>query len=121
LEKLIHPFQLGITGSGGKRTLFFRTEGGDTSNTLLPENSRSVSEDSSISVMTITLEDIFKKENLNHCDFLKMDCEGSEYEILFNTKPEILRKISNIFLEYHSGHSELVNFLTKFLGICSGG
>lgn len=32
---------------------------------------------------------------------LKLDCEGSEYEILFNTPPDELRKFSAIYLEIH--------------------
>ncbi len=34
-------------------------------------------------------------------DFLKIDCEGSEYEILYNLDKEKLQKIQFIALEYH--------------------
>ena len=34
-------------------------------------------------------------------DVLKLDCEGAEYEILFNSSPSTLEKIRSIVLEYH--------------------
>ena len=46
------------------------------------------------------LEDIFKDYNIESCDFLKMDCEGAEYEIILNTPNKILEKIENICIEY---------------------
>jgi FkbM family methyltransferase len=36
-------------------------------------------------------------------DLLKLDCEGSEYEILLETSPDVFRDISDIRLEYHAG------------------
>lgn len=53
-------------------------------------------------VETTTLKDIFDENNIKHCDFLKMDCEGAEYEILMNLPEEYFRKISKICLEYHT-------------------
>jgi len=52
-------------------------------------------------VQTTTLERIFIKNNINICDLLKLDCEGSEYEIIYSAPKTIFDKIRNIFLEYH--------------------
>jgi len=49
----------------------------------------------------ITLKDIFDINKLNRCDFLKMDCEGAEYDVIFNTSKKILEKIEKISMEYH--------------------
>lgn len=38
---------------------------------------------------------------LSSVDFLKMDCEGAEYEIIKKTPKNILSKIKFIALEYH--------------------
>ena len=45
-------------------------------------------------------------------DFLKIDCEGSEYDILYNLDSNLYAKIKVISLEFHdlneqkkSGHS----------------
>lgn len=66
-----------------------------------------------IGVKTRTLKDVFSDCGIKFCAFLKIDCEGAEYEILFNTPPEILRKIKAMSVEYHSGHQ--VEELKKFL------
>lgn len=34
-------------------------------------------------------------------DLLKMDCEGSEYDIIFNTPPEIICRIETMLIEVH--------------------
>lgn len=51
---------------------------------------------------SITLDQIFDKYNIQHCKLLKMDCEGSEYEILYNTSPETLKKCENLRAEFHT-------------------
>lgn len=52
-------------------------------------------------VTTTTLERIMRKHKIKKIDFLKMDCEGSEYEILSSLKSSTYRKIDSIALEYH--------------------
>jgi hypothetical protein len=44
---------------------------------------------------------------IKHCDLLKMDCEGSEYEILRSARPETLRCVDKIVGEYHRPPGEL--------------
>lgn len=55
----------------------------------------------SINVESITLEEIFAKHKINELKLLKIDCEGSEYEILYNTKESILKNIQNLIGEFH--------------------
>ena len=52
-------------------------------------------------VPAITLPEIFDKYQVDRCDFLKLDCEGAEYEILLNLPLEYLQRISRIALEWH--------------------
>jgi len=52
-------------------------------------------------IQTITLERIFEKNQLEQCDLLKLDCEGSEFKIIYSTPKELFKKIRHIFLEYH--------------------
>jgi FkbM family methyltransferase len=52
------------------------------------------------------------------CDFLKIDCEGCEYDLLFNTDQKTLARISRLSLEYHEGFTdysseELIKFLEQ--------
>ena len=53
-------------------------------------------------VPAVTLQQIFDRHNITRCDFLKMNCEGAEYDILYRTPPEYLRRIDRIALEYHA-------------------
>ena len=47
----------------------------------------------------ITIEDVFEENKLSHCNFLKIDCEGVEAEIVMSIPLEILRKIEYISME----------------------
>lgn len=54
-------------------------------------------------VMTgITFEDLIKDNNIDHINFLKIDCEGGEYDIFNNKNMEFLiNNVDNIVGEYH--------------------
>jgi len=54
-----------------------------------------------VKVPSISLEKIFRSNNIKNCAFIKMDCEGSEYDIILNTPLNLLRKIKAIVIEYH--------------------
>jgi len=69
-------------------------------------------------VQTTTLERIFQKNNIGHCDLIKIDCEGSEFRLIYATPQSIFDKVSNIFLEYHDwiegeNSEELKRFLER--------
>ena len=55
--------------------------------------------DFSEDVFCTTLDKIFEDNHLSSCDFLKLDCEGSELEILENSGH--LSDIKTIAMEYH--------------------
>jgi FkbM family methyltransferase len=48
-----------------------------------------------------TLEELIIENNLERIDFLKMDCEGAEYEILEGTIQSVFDKITTISMEFH--------------------
>ncbi len=52
-------------------------------------------------VAAVTLEEVFHRNAIVTCDFLKIDCEGGEYEILYNTPDHILKSIKRIAMEWH--------------------
>jgi FkbM family methyltransferase len=67
-----------------------------------------------LAVEGVTLDAAFA--HLDRCDFLKMDCEGAEYAILFNASADTLKKIRHLSMEYHETehtHTELVEFLER--------
>ncbi|MGA3020473.1 MAG: FkbM family methyltransferase [Candidatus Micrarchaeales archaeon] len=57
-------------------------------------------------IRVITLDEIVKRHNIKDA-ILKIDCEGCEYDIVLKTKPEILRRFSQIMIEYHYGFRDL--------------
>jgi len=65
----------------------------------------------------LTLDDVFERFAIESCEFLKLDCEGAEYEILFKASADTLRKVERISLEYHMGVTDQApQELADFLG-----
>lgn len=62
--------------------------------------------DREIDVETITLEDILNNVRADHV-FLKMDCEGCEYEVLQQLSARAALAIDEVVLEYHGGTRNL--------------
>jgi FkbM family methyltransferase len=74
-------------------------------------------QDITIKVPCVALSDVFDEHHLEHCDLLKIDCEGSEYAILYNCQAEYLRRISQIVIEVHQGKApnQTIKSLTLYL------
>ncbi|WP_109488149.1 FkbM family methyltransferase [Occallatibacter savannae] len=54
-------------------------------------------------VKMITLSTLFSDCAIEHCDMLKLDCEGAEYDILYSAGRRTLDRVENIAMEYHLG------------------
>jgi FkbM family methyltransferase len=70
----------------------------------------------SLTVRCLSLADAFERQGIRHCDLLKLDCEGAEYEILFRAPDALMGRIEHLVMEYHDGvshlgHQDLVDFL----------
>lgn len=50
---------------------------------------------------SISLETLIKSNDIDIVDLLKIDVEGSEYEILENISEDVLQKINQITVEFH--------------------
>ncbi len=96
-----HPINLAVASVAGTRDLFLGTPGETGGHSLVIEGGRK-----SLSVQTITLQDILDKYHLDHIDCLKLDCEGSEYEIMGSLSPELWKKIHRIVMECHDVDQE---------------
>lgn len=72
---------------------------------------------SEISVECVTLEDVFFENEIENCDFCKIDCEGAEFSILLYAPADILQKVKVFSIEFHEfgGYKveELVNLFKK--------
>ncbi|MDD4933848.1 MAG: FkbM family methyltransferase [Methylacidiphilaceae bacterium] len=114
LEKLVRdnrlpvlPFREALSATSGTLSLHLpRSERFSSRATIFPRPpgpSWSSQEDLRIEVPSVSLEEVFRREKLATCDLLKMDCEGSEYSILYGTPPELLARIRRMAIEVHAG------------------
>ena len=92
----VDAHNVGVMGSSGKRTLYI--ESFNFGGTNFYNNSQLFSVSHTEEIDCITLEDIYKDEHLDHCDFLKLDCQGAEAEIIRYFP--YLDTINKIGLEY---------------------
>lgn len=67
------------------------------SSTLINNNTNNY-----IIVPCVSLREIFDTNNINKCNYLKLDAEGSEYEILYALPDNYFNKIDFIGMEYHN-------------------
>jgi FkbM family methyltransferase len=79
---------------------------------------KSVYIEKGLSVNSISLVDALVKFGLESCDLLKLDCEGTEYQILFGTPRSALKRVQRIVMEYHNNltpytHNDLTSFLQE--------
>lgn len=48
-----------------------------------------------------SLDELFQRTKISHCDFMKVDCEGAEYSIFSHASKKNLKKITHIAFEVH--------------------
>jgi FkbM family methyltransferase len=106
--------QCACAGQSGTLSLYAR--GPAALDTLYTHDNYGSSFRPRATVSVITLDELFARFNVQACHLLKLDCEGAEYEILFNATENALRKIQNIVMEYHQGlnqhtAADMVDFL----------
>ncbi|MEL6865501.1 MAG: FkbM family methyltransferase [Bacteroidota bacterium] len=53
------------------------------------------------SIELISLAQVMERFQLDHIDFLKLDCEGAEYEIILHAPDELLGRIRILSMEFH--------------------
>ena len=91
--KNVFPFNIAVSKQDGKIPLYLND---DTSgHSIFLKNSNSIQVDS------ITLQKIFDLNNIEKCNLLKLDCEGSEYEIIDSLPESYFSMIDKMIIEYH--------------------
>jgi FkbM family methyltransferase len=95
-----------VGGKSGVVTLYFSKS--DTC-----RNSLYFKQEEFVQVECVALEDIFRTYEIANCNFLKIDCEGAEFDILLGAPPAILERIDKIALEYHDAFVGFPDALPK--------
>ena len=107
--KQIKTFNLAVSTSNSTVKLYLNDD--EAGHSMFSKSSKTVT------VNSISLQRIFDDNNIENCNFLKLDCEGTEYEILENLPTSYFDKIEKIVIEYHmaDSHPELLDQLKKLL------
>lgn len=75
----------------------------------------SVLSEKPVLIESLTLDDIFTEYKISKCKLVKMDCEGAEKEIIYNTK--VLSKFEYFVVELHfseTENNEIIQYLQQF-------
>lgn len=106
--KNVFAFKKGVFNKEGKQDLFL--SGINTGGHSIQFEQ----EGGKITIDVITLSKFCADNNINRIDFLKIDCEGSEFEIL-KSDPSILQKVSKLVMECHPYGDETVDGMIDLL------
>jgi FkbM family methyltransferase len=95
----VTPFQAACAGKSGRSTLYLRS-GHEHANTLYrPSDEWQPQADTEV----LSLDDLFARCDIQSCSLLKLDCEGAEYDTLFQAGAKTLARVRRIAMEYHTG------------------
>ncbi len=105
----VTSFNQAVSNSNEPIKLFLNND--ESGHSIFSQSSKTVITDS------ISLQRFFDENKIKHCNFLKLDCEGAEYEIIKNLPLEYFQKIDKLIIEYHmaDSHPELLIELKAIL------
>lgn len=92
----IKPNRVAVGRSSG--TIKLSEDPANTGGNSVVRNAGNVS----ITVPCVTLEELFTNNRIKRCRFLKIDCEGAEYDIIDAAPKSLLASIDTIVMEYHN-------------------
>lgn len=113
----VHLFHRAVTGAPTDEITLYKEA--DSANSV----TASVYKDfeshnlTAVKVKAISLSVILEANQLSRIDFLKLDCEGSEYPIVYESDQSVWKSINSVFLEVHDLDKEKRNytFMNEFL------
>jgi FkbM family methyltransferase len=99
LDDRVKCFNCGVAADAGTRQLTV-----ESATFMFPTLTSSLADGPGrkIDIPCTTLSDIIDANNIERVDLLKMDCEGSEYEILYGAPKRCLQQVREIRMEYHN-------------------
>ena len=114
LDGTVRCFNSAVAGDARSRRLFLYTEKFWFPTLVAPQDATS---GTGVDVPCATLPDVLDSSGFAQVDLLKLDCEGAEYEILYNTADACFARIREIRMEYHNlpGEGRNVTALMAFL------
>jgi FkbM family methyltransferase len=112
----VKAFACGVAAERGHQTLNLGTS--SVYNSMYEDRFTDMFSGESEKIECIRLQDIFEDNSLDHCDLLKMDCEGAEFEAFYSLPKDYFGRIKEIRMEFHNirskdkhNHEDLIKFL----------
>lgn len=89
----VKPFNIAVSQKIGEVKIFLNED--ESGHSMFAQGTKS------IQIESTSLKDIIDTNSLEKCDFVKMDCEGVEYEIIDSLPLDYFDKIKKMCIEYH--------------------
>jgi FkbM family methyltransferase len=117
LEKQIHLFNKAVTGKPVESVELFMEHSAENSVIASIYSDFDQQNKYSLKVPAISLEEIINGNGFNRIDLLKVDCEGSEYPIIYETSAATWSKVDRLTIEVHNLDNDRRNhnYLGEFL------
>ncbi len=108
LDDIIMPFRFAVSAVDGQSVKMPISP--SPYNRILSDEE----DDSSGWVETRTLRNILDAADIFPVDLVKIDCEGAEYDILFQSNEQVFDRVKEIRLEYHEGRAaDILSYLEQ--------
>lgn len=114
LSGKVIPLNVALASSRGQAELQVASAN-PLANSLQPTVSVAASErfDTAVAVETTTIEALVREYALDRIDYLKMNCEGCEYDVIRNLEHDLFNTIREVFLQFHNGPQDLPEILKR--------
>jgi methyltransferase, FkbM family len=109
LSDRIHLFHAAVTGKPQDGVELFMEHSAENSVIASVYSDFDRQNKYSIKAPSITLAEIITGNNLNQIDLLKIDCEGSEYPIIYETPAHLWTRVRRMTIEVHNLDNETRN------------
>lgn len=103
LQHKVHLHQAAVWDRLGHAVLNINPQSTPTS-TLIPQPE--IAQTRQIIVETTTIDELFQRYSISSCDLLKMDIEGSEFEVLLGKTVDALSRVKRMIIEVHRRESD---------------
>ena len=110
LEDLVIPICAAASDKNGRNKMFFLENSGEA-NSLVYNVS-----DNYVQVNTITIDSLVADMKLSNVNWMKIDVEGAEYNVLQGAKETLIKNNLNLIVEVLKDNQEKVFSLLKSLG-----
>jgi FkbM family methyltransferase len=94
----VTPLRAAVLGESRPATVYLSPEGTGHHSVIAELAHRSPRQET---VAGVSLPSLFEQYGLDTCHFLKLDCEGAEFEILSGLPPSFFPRIGKLVVEYH--------------------